>query len=945
MAPSDAPLSEELSYFSGVLSTTCDHVWYTLPAVPAGALLILSLTSAFDGCLIVESPSGDTVVTYDDAGPVDAGDRVLPVSEAGQWRVTVRGSPKAAPPQGQFQLWVSVCTLPALAQLDYTYDKAGNVLTVTDSSPLVTGKGGTLTYTFDALSQLKTVTDQNAPGKSGIADKYVAFTYNDAGQWLSTVRRSGLLETSPWIASTEVKKADDSVGYDGMGRLVGLKQTFGSPVTTLRYGYTFDAASRITQMTSPDGTADYNGYDATDQLTSADYSFQAGEDYTYDDNGNRTNTGYATDTGNRVVSDGTYRYSYDNEGNRAARWVDNGDGVLGSGDTTITEYTWDHRNRLTRVVTRSAYGGSETNRIDYAYDAMDRRIRRGLDADGSGAGTMTYTYNVWQGDHVLLEYADPNGLGVGSDTTFTRRNLYGAAVDEILATDNAAGVVRWGLADHEGTVRDAINSSGQVQHHIKYNAFGKVTSGTVPAEFNFGYTGRPQDAEGGFWDYRARLYDAALGRFLSEDPSGFSAGDMNLYRYVGNNPAALTDPSGLESFAGTATNYWPSSGVPSYTGFTYNLSGRVDYSPSALPTFTPWAAMPEVQANIISQQRQANLQQRQSILDRLGEDPDNISWDTVRALQADRLASNDIYSHEERGFFYDDATWKVAIPLPREDGGLDTMTVRMVVPWLWGGAYFRSVGISENTTPAQQAANIDAANKYAYEMAMKASAVRTQIQGAALAVAGGVGMITAGGTMATVTGSSLVVWGAQEGLTPAVGFVRNKELDTPLAYLSAKPFEWAGMDAYDARAWGRDIDAAFPLIVTAPYVFEPLFPGGQPAKVPSNLRLPPVTAYEVGAADWLQARSVVGDNITIHHVGQAHAMEQLVPGYSRATGPTIAVPTMEHLQIPNLRGTVNLTPRGVLSRDILNLRTYTEAPNASLRDLIEINKQAYPGAF
>ncbi len=32
---------------------------------------------------------------------------------------------------------------------------------------------------------------------------------------------------------------------------------------------------------------------------------------------------------------------------------------------------------------------------------------------------------------------------------------------------------------------------------------------------------------------------------MSEDPSGFAAGDLNPYQYVGNNPVSLVDPSGL----------------------------------------------------------------------------------------------------------------------------------------------------------------------------------------------------------------------------------------------------------------------------------------------------------------------------------------------------------------------------------------------------------------
>lgn len=45
--------------------------------------------------------------------------------------------------------------------------------------------------------------------------------------------------------------------------------------------------------------------------------------------------------------------------------------------------------------------------------------------------------------------------------------------------------------------------------------------------------------------YRARYFDANTGRFLSEDPIRFRAGDQNLFRYVFNNPLNLIDPFGL----------------------------------------------------------------------------------------------------------------------------------------------------------------------------------------------------------------------------------------------------------------------------------------------------------------------------------------------------------------------------------------------------------------
>jgi RHS repeat-associated protein len=43
--------------------------------------------------------------------------------------------------------------------------------------------------------------------------------------------------------------------------------------------------------------------------------------------------------------------------------------------------------------------------------------------------------------------------------------------------------------------------------------------------------------------YRGRHYDPRIGRFIQRDPIGMSD-DVNLYRYVGNNPMNYNDPFG-----------------------------------------------------------------------------------------------------------------------------------------------------------------------------------------------------------------------------------------------------------------------------------------------------------------------------------------------------------------------------------------------------------------
>ena len=56
-----------------------------------------------------------------------------------------------------------------------------------------------------------------------------------------------------------------------------------------------------------------------------------------------------------------------------------------------------------------------------------------------------------------------------------------------------------------------------------------------------GGLGHTADDSTGLTYMRARYYDPAIGRFISEDPAG---NGVNWYAYCGNNPANCDDPSG-----------------------------------------------------------------------------------------------------------------------------------------------------------------------------------------------------------------------------------------------------------------------------------------------------------------------------------------------------------------------------------------------------------------
>jgi RHS repeat-associated protein len=106
-----------------------------------------------------------------------------------------------------------------------------------------------------------------------------------------------------------------------------------------------------------------------------------------------------------------------------------------------------------------------------------------------------------------------------------------------------AGATSYFLDDGLRSTTSLSNAVGALANTYTYDAFGNLTasSGTLTNPFQF--AGRESDPETGLRYFRARYYNSALGRFLSEDPIHFGGG-VNFYNYARANPVRHIDPFG-----------------------------------------------------------------------------------------------------------------------------------------------------------------------------------------------------------------------------------------------------------------------------------------------------------------------------------------------------------------------------------------------------------------
>ena len=356
-------------------------------------------------------------------------------------------------------------------------------------------------YEYDSLGRTTSLSQlSEAP-----TPQLVRITYNELGQLVKQSRFEG---DQPVVETLNT--------YDRLGRITNISHQKGDKIFA-DYDMTWDIGNRITDfdftyLNGPPKKKSRYEYDKTSQLIVAKYDFMPNESYHYDPNGNRLNAeiqgqkqSYQTGEFNRLLSDNENNYEYDAEGNRTSKTTKDG---------AATKYFWDNRNRLIKVQT-------PTETVEYIYDYQNRLVKR--------TENTVITNFVHDGWHIVRQLE--NG-------TPTHRYLWGTKQDELICDNN-----NWTLGDHLNTIRDIIKSDGNIVAHLEYNAYGNLLSkhkNTV----NFAYTGKMTDIVTDLqWNIN-RWYDSKVGRWISEDPIGFEAKDMNLARYVHNATMTLVDADG-----------------------------------------------------------------------------------------------------------------------------------------------------------------------------------------------------------------------------------------------------------------------------------------------------------------------------------------------------------------------------------------------------------------
>jgi RHS repeat-associated protein len=394
-------------------------------------------------------------------------------------------------------------------------------------------------YAYDSDSKL---TNLSYPGQLALSSSHGSpaagtgyqYTYDVAGratglnQWDSvneawdTVTSNGTYTAAGQVTGWQEGGINLARSYDpARGWLNNL--TAASSMTSylsLQYSYNSNGqATTVTDSVNPGQAVTSYTYDNLDRLSTATTPNRS-LSWTYDGFGNRTSQSGSAASGQPTPPSSSLSYNASNQITTSGYVYDaNGNLTQMPG---IPGMTYDVFDRLSYYYTSSASAL-------VSYDAFGRRIGKSL------PGNQERIYFYDPSGRLLAEY------DMSLNATYSNTGSEMAAPSR--ATQYFAGqrVGQW--TDRVGSKRADGGSSSQ------YYPYGEEITSTNNDTFKFARLYR--DSDSGLDYARNRFYAAAIGRFLNPDPKGQSARagspqSWNRYAYVTDNPAGLSDPSGLD---------------------------------------------------------------------------------------------------------------------------------------------------------------------------------------------------------------------------------------------------------------------------------------------------------------------------------------------------------------------------------------------------------------
>lgn len=487
---------------------------------------------------------------------------------------------------------------PSIGLKSYSYDDAGNIKSETDAN----GKVKVMeydpygrvtkrilpeyetTFTYDGYGALKSESSSNNTSKSydydglgrllfsqeNVDDRWGGYNYNYSPT-------TGNLDSKDYLSSTEGYVVTENYTYQN-GYLTEIKRDGQTSVWKLQAEDTFGQPTQI--VTGPlTRTYSYDSYGlptaskavasggaviqdfrmlfnpVTGNLESrGDYKYTKYEQFQYDNLNRLTHVYAATSLTSGAASDPTNVYSYNANGNLESK---SDAGTYSYGDAAkpyavtsvalsgnaipvrLQEITYTSFERPS-LLTENNYTAA------FTYNGSGERSKMEIKKYDNSQILRYYLNGSHEMD--LTPAGEKERLYLGGDA-------YSAPA--VLVKENGNWNVYYICRDYLGSITQVTNSSGVLQQELSYDAWGRLRNpstltayapDTEPVLFlGRGYTSHEHLTMFGLVNMNARLYDPAVGRFLSPDPyvqmTDFSQ-SYNRFSYAMNNPLVYIDKDG-----------------------------------------------------------------------------------------------------------------------------------------------------------------------------------------------------------------------------------------------------------------------------------------------------------------------------------------------------------------------------------------------------------------